>query len=603
MEENVLGKEYQEVSARVLRAKTYVQPWKDNMERWRRLYNSKHYKLASNLEPQYNDPTHTNTVDLAVGIMLKNKARWHAYGFNPSRKEQTDTGKIEKLIEGIWDINDVREEKSNMYELFLNYTRDGGGVIYSVFDPIIAAECLDTVEDVDPNSPTGVAQKAIFSEPPVRIQIIDPAKVFALPGGPKRWLMIGRTEEMTVLDVETIYGVSVPKFIHLSDQDKSTEKAEFADVWDFVKHEGKMAVRNTVMFAGHPIMGPRIMDGYQDLPYTIQFFKPTQAHPEGWHNIMMPMEASVELLERMVNRRSHQIDVYTGLPIVSKTQAGRVVQVDKGLFNHVQISTDESIDFPAWPGNAPDVQLHIEFLRTRVNQSGFSDVMYGGGGEAAGYAMAQQSDQNRIRLEQPIYHLELMLTSWAQKVAKLIIKFAEGTEICVYGHHKGKDYKEYVRVDEMKGYSIRSEIRAHFPAEETRNVAMASQSKGILSDYTILERYYGIEQPEDEQDRKMIDAAAMHPLVVNYAIMAELTEMAANGDEIAAQVLQAMQQGGLPGEPGRPKEDPSAVGQMGTASATGELTSQEGGGEPAGQSASDQMGQMATATPNMAGGY
>lgn len=603
-EQQVLSNQFQEVQARAMRAKAYVKDWKENIQRWRNLYNSKHYRLPSGTEPQYNDPTHTNTVDLAVGIMLKNKVRWHAYGFHPSRTEQINTGKIEKLVEGILDINDVREEKSSLYELFLNYTRDGGGVIYSVFDPILAEECLEEIDQVDPNSPTGISKVQVYSEPPIRTQIIDPGKVFLMPGGPKRWLMIGRSEEMTVLDVETLYGVSIPQYASMSQDDKAMQKAEFMDIWDYTVLNGKPAVRNTVTFAGFPIRGPMIMPGYTELPYTVQFYKPTSDAPSGWHNIMQPMEATVELLERMVNRRSHQIDVYTGLPIVSRTQAGRVVQVDKGLFNHVNISTDESIEFPAWPGNAPDVQLHIEFLRTRVNQSGFSDVMYGNGsGEAAGYAMAQQSDQNRIRLEQPIYHLELMLTSWAKKTISLLSTFATGHEICVYGHHRGKDYKEYVNVDNLKGYAIRAEIRPHFPAEESRKVAMASQVKGILSDYTIMERFLDIEQPEDEQDRKMIDAAVMNPLVVNYAIMAELTAMAEAGDAVAQKVIMIMEQGGMPGEPGRPKEAPNPVQPTGLASSTGELTSQEQGNPPAGQSASDQMTSAANEKPGYVGAY
>lgn len=601
MEETTLtNKDYLNLTAKIQRAKRYVEGWKTNISKWRNLYDSKHYRIISKKEPQYNDPTHTNTVDLAVGIMLKNKIRWHAYGDSTSREEQIDTGKIEKLMEGIWFVNDQREEKFNLYELFLNFCRDGGGIIYSVFDPITAQDSLDMIEMVDPESEQGTVTSPVFSEPPITTQIIDPTKVFALPGGPKRWLLIGRSEKMTIQDVETLYGINIPKFSHLDPFEKSITEGEFIDVWDYVNGtDGKIAVRNTVIFEDYPIKGPDIMKGYKELPYSIQFFKPTKSDPEGWHNIMTAMESSVELLEKLVNRRSHQIDVYTGLPIVSKTQPGRVVQVDKGLFNHVQISTDETIEFPQWPGNAPDVQLQVEFIRTRVNQSGFSDVMYGNGsGEAAGYAMSQQSDMNRIRLEQPIYHLQLLLTTWAKKTIDLLSVYAKGTSICVYGHHRGKDYKDYVKIDDLKGYAIRAEIRPHFPAEESRKVAMGSQAKGILSDYTLMERFFDIEQPEDEQERKMIEAASMNPLVVEYTVRAELQARADEGDQIAAQVLQAMQNG-MNQTAGRDKEAPNPVQFSGMASPTGALTSQEGGNPPAGQSAFDQIAKQANARPGM----
>jgi hypothetical protein len=592
--------DFKNIQERVMRAKEYVKDWRMNIEKWRNLYNLRHYDRLLN-DVNFNDPTHTNTVDLAVGIMLGNKMRWHAYGISPSKREQIETGRIEKLMEGIIEINDQREEKSIMYEFFLNFIRDGGGVLYSVFDPLLVK--LEEVEDTDPNSDNGVTVKYVMPEPPIRVQAVDPIKVFALPGGPKRWLLIGRSEQMSVYDVETLYGVTIGKYSSYSTMDKYTVQDEFVDVWDYVTVDGKLSVRNTVMFAGQPIMGPRIMDGYEDLAYTMQFFKPTGTDSKGWHNIMTPMESSVKLLEKTVNRRGHQIDVYTGLPIVSKTQAGRVVQVDAGLFNHVNISTDESIEFPVWPGNAPDVQLHLEFLRQKVNQSGFSDIMFGTnmGGEGGGYAMAQMGDQNRIRLEQPIRHLELMLSSWAKKALNLLSTYAKGTSICVYGHYKGKEYQDCIPVDSLSGYAVSNEIRAHFPAEETRKVAMASQSKGTLSTYTTLERYYDIEQPEDEIERKMIEMTDSHPLVMQYAIMADLKERADMGDEIAGMVLTSIQNQGLPGEAGRPKDETSPAGFSGLRSATGEPTSQEQGGEPAGQSPIEKIRKAASAAPPLMG--
>jgi hypothetical protein len=317
---------------------------------------------------------------------------------------------------------------------------------------------------------------------------------------------------------------------------------------------------------------------------------------------MSAQASSVELLERAVNRRSKQIDIFTALPLVSKTQTGRVVQVDGNLFNHVNLGTDESIEFPRWQGNAPDVQMHVDFLRSRVNQSGFSEVMFGMGGESAGYAMSQMSDQNRIRLEQPIAHMELLLTTWARKTLSMIQAFAEGMAICAYGQYKGKDFNENIIVENFKGYAISSEIRPSFPAEETRKVAMATQSKGLLSDYSIMERYFDIEQPEDEQERKLIEIVSANPMVIQYTIMAELTERAQDGDEVAAKVLEMMEQQSQGGEGGRP-EDPNNPTQFtGMASPTGELTSQEQGGMPKGQSQSDQMARMSGASPNMEGG-
>jgi hypothetical protein len=612
-----------DVQQRIMRAKQFVEPWHDNIARWRRLYDMKHYaNQGKTNEVQFNDPTYTNTVDLSVGIMLANKLRWHAFGFKPSHQEQNETSQIEKLLDGTLAINDEREEMNQLYQLYLHFCRDGGAAIYCIYDPALADEAHKMIEI--PDEQEGSRMVHAFKEIPLRVQVIDPESLIALPGGPKRWLMIGRREQRTILDVESRYGIRLSRYVAWTQEQKATTKGEFMDVWDYIYNEAPvldaggnpayndvlgrpethpvLAVRNTILFDNEPLMAPRIMPGYKELPYKVQFFKPTGEKSEQWHSIIQPLESSVALLERTFNRRAHQIDVYTGMPIVSKTQPGRAVKIDPGLYNHVNITPDESIEFPAWQGNPPDLNFHIEFLRSRIQQSGFSDVMFGSGAsQVAGYALSQLGDQNRIRLEQPISHLELLLTHWAKFALSLLNEFASGAHICVYGMHRGKDYFEYVPVDELDGYSVRAEIRPNFPNEETRKTAMATQVKGTLSEYTIMERYLGIEQPDDEEERKVIEMVSHHPVTIQYVIMNELQRRVDAGDKIAGMVLQQMQAGTIPGaQPGRPKEPSNAEQPLGLQSPNGQPVAQAMGQEPGG-SALEQSQAMATQAPNMQG--
>ena len=623
--------QFNDVLSKYQKARSFTKDWHSNVERWRKLYNMAHYsKQAGAREVQYSDPTFTNTVDLAVGIMLSNQLRWHAYGFTPTYIEQKDTGKIEKLLEGILSANDDRQERFQRFELFQNFVRDGGGVLYSVFDPEIADRSKRLVEDP---SGEGIPSRWVFGEVPITIQVIDPLKFFCLPGGPKRWLLMGREENMTVMDVELIYGVKIDKFAHLSDMEKSTTIGKFVDIWDYVSVEDiipgsftdlapsldsvpvsgdmtegvtqvktHLAIRNTAMFDMIPLRGPEIMTGYEELPYTVQFYKPTGSDSNQWQSILSPLEDSVSLLERSFNRRAYQIDVFTSLPLVTKTQPGRTINIDPGLYNSVSISPDESIEFPTWPGNSPDLEMHMDFLRSRIQQSGFSDVMFGqGSGEAAGYAMSQLGDQNRIRLEQPIKHIELLFTSWAKKSLQLLNTFATGTSIFVYGKQRGTDYADNVKIDDLSGYQVRSEIRPDFPNEEQRKVAMASQVKGLMSGYTILEKYLGIEQPEDEQDKMFIEKVTQHPASVEYAVRKELDKRAQAGDVIAAQTLQSMVNGGIAGDQGRPKDPTSPPQIPGQPSADGQPISQALGGAPAGQSPAEVQNKMANQAPSLMG--
>lgn len=596
-------KDFQDILQRVSRAKNYVEDWKTNVSRWRRLYNLKHYSsVPKDRETQYNDPTYTNTVDLAVGIMLSNHMRWHAFGFRPSHKEQFDTGKIEKLLDGIVSVNNEREETLHQYQLFQNFVRDGGGVIYSVIDPALFQEAKVTQEDVDDMGMPIL--KTVFNQAPIRIQIIDPLKFFALPGGPKRWLVMGREETLTVLDVELTYAVRISAFAHMSDEQKSDTRGTLADIWDWVRdaETGELCVRNTITYNNEPILGPHIMPGYEDLPYSFQFFKPSEDDAQGWQSILSPLESSISLMERTLNRRMYQIDVFTGLPLITKTQPGRRVQVDTGLFNSIALSPDESLEFPRWPGNPPEVEQQLDFLRSRVQQSGFSDVMFGSGAsQIAGYALSQLGDQNRIRLEQPIQHLQLLLTSWAKKTLRLLKHFTKGATICVYGTHRGKDYYDYVTMDDLEGYNVRAEIRPNFPNEQQRKVAMATQVKGIISNYTIMEQFLGIEQPEDEEERMLVEAVTHHPAAQNYLIMRELKTRADAGDEVAAMTLQAMTNGGGNGQPGRPEEPPNAAPLTGLQSQTGQPPPQALGMTP-GASEIEQQEAMANLSPQLMGG-
>ncbi len=596
------AKDVDDIRQRIGRAQSYVSDWKVNVDKWRELYNLKHYKYPpKDREIQYSDPTYTNTVDLAVGIMLANQLRWHAFGFSPSRKEQLDTGMIEKLLEGTLSANNEREETLHEYRLFQNFIRDGGGIIYSVVDPDIFTTAQGFVQDFDDEG--NEITRRTFSEVPIRMLIVDPKKFFALPGGSKHWLMMGRQETMSVLDVEMIYGVQIDNYRHMTDQMKSETKGAFVDAWDWVRVEGmsELQVRNTILFDDRPILGPRLMDGYRDLPYSFQFFKPAEEDSKYWQSILSPMESSVSMMERLNNRRLYQIDVFTGLPLVTKTQPGRKVQVDTGLFNSISLSADESLEFPKWPGNPPELQEQLDYFRSRVQQSGFSDVMFGSGNsQIAGYALSQLGDQNRIRLEQPIKHLQLLLTTWAKKTLRLLEYFTKDATICVYGIHRGKDYVDYVNMAELQGYGVRAEIRPYFPNEEQRKVAMASQVRGVVSNYTVMEKYLDIEQPEDEEERMLIEMVSRHPAAQNYMIMKELKERAEDGDEIAEMTLTAMQSGGLAGTPGRPGEPPNPAQPTGLQSSTGEPVPQAIGEQP-GQSPEDIQEGMIPA-PSLLGG-
>jgi hypothetical protein len=121
-----------------------------------------------------------------------------------------------------------------------------------------------------------------------------------------------------------------------------------------------------------------------------------------------------------------------------------------------------------------------------------------------------------------------------------------------------------------------------------------------LSEYTIMERYLGIEQPSDEEERKMIEQATRHPIMIQYMLMHELKKRADSGDQVATLVMQQIQQGQIQG-PGQPPAGPNPEQLTGLQSPTGQPVPQAVGQPPPGQSAQEQMSAMSNAAPNMAG--
>ena len=614
----ILTQDEQDVLSRIDRSKAACKPWHDKIIMRRKLYNFEHYSNSPNPgEHRYIDPTYTNTVDLSIGILLGNEMRWHAINWKPDVAAQIMGDSIEKFLQGVIEVNNFREEYSIPYEVYKHFTRDGVGVLYSPWDANIANRTLTSVQELDEEEESSTKSALVYDEPPILVQVIDPLKIIADTGGAKRWNMIACLEEMNVYDVEMKFGVNLKTYVGLSDEDKRSQKGDLIDYWELatVKKTKKVdgvkkslaytegIVRHAILFQDEFILGLEEATGYKDLPYTMNFFMPIDRDdPKNWtRSIIDPLIPSVELLEMSINRRQHQIDVYSSLPILAKARGGKKIVFDPGMAtNVVNLDAEDEVSFPIWPGNAPDVQNQIDFVRARVQQSGFSDVMYGSGNsEVTGYALSQLGDQNRIRLEQPVTHLEMLWSQWARKVLDLTEHFAEDRKVRVYGRSRGQDFAEMIQGTGLSKFLVKCEIKPEFPNEKVRNHAMATQVKGILDDNTIMERYLGEEQPSDVQTRKIAQEALNNPMMMQYAMIKQFRELAV-ADPDAAIVLRMLEQQMMPPPPTGKGNNPEQP--LGLQSPTGQPTPQAMGGPPPGQGAEAVSQGLASAAPQMTTG-
>lgn len=569
-------------------AKRLSNPWHSQIKKRRKLYDMDHYTQAARQgEERYNDPTYTNIVDLAVGIILANDLTFRVYGWTPSSQEQKDSDKVEKLLAGLLQANSERSETYLPYDVLLNFVRDGMAVAYTVWDDEIAgrAKVSVTVPDPNPDSPR-TQQLDGFSEPPLRIQAIDPLKIYLIPGGPNRWLYVIRAERKTVLDIELTYGVTVKRYAHETRQRKEAIEADLLDFWRMAEGvDGQRVIQHAITFEGEVIQELAVEDGYDDLPFTVGFFKPVDREtPKKWsHSIIDPLESTVEFLEKAFNRRQFQITRYSALPLTVYVQPGRDVEVDPALGSVIKMAPDEKVGFPEWAGNPPDVDRQMEFLRARSQQSGFSDVMFGSSSQMSGYGISQLGDQNRIRLEQPVQHLQLFWQRVAKKALHICEHFSAGRVMRVYGQMRGREFYDQVLTEGLSDYQVQVIVKPEFPNDRVRNHALASQVRGFLSEDTIMQRYLDIEQPGDEREKRLIEQMENHPLMIQRSIVRQLRLAAEGGDMDAAIVLEQMMAQGQPGGSQQQPNPPNPEQPLGTASPTGQPTPQEQGGVPYGQ--------------------
>jgi hypothetical protein len=611
-----------EIIADYGKAKTKTDGLHNKIKEWRRWYAFDHYHGRGEKKPEeerYQDPTPTNIVDMAVGIILAHPIEWKAQGYAPSAMEQEDTSKIEKYIAGTIEMNNQREEYDIPYESVFSEVRDGVGVVHSVWDPVLADEVnMGLIPVPDLESPEGVKMVQHYHETPIRIQVIDPLKCRWISGGPHRWLMVFRTERMSVYDVEAQWGLRLKNWAHLTDREKMFQEGELIDHWRWAQVDEPIMdpqmgtpvvaanipqtkrvwrVQRAIIFENEWVI-PLDVTPYNDLPYSLGLFKPMgRDKAEEWtQSAITPTITSVETLENAINRRARQITVLSSLPVVTKAMTGRKIQIDRALGSHVALQPDEDIAFPSWPGNPPDVREHIGFLQDRLNQSGFSQI--GDVSAVSGYAMSQMSDQSRIRLEQPVRHLELLWGTVARKIMDLTSIFAPEASIRVYGTMREQDFAESIMEEDLRDYLVTAHFKPEFPGEQVRKHAMATQVKGTMSDFTILERYLDVPQPDDEFDRQLYEMTIKHPLAIQFAIMKKLEEKARNGDAVAMMMLQQLATSGMPSGGGA-QGSPNPEQPTGSAGSTGQGPQ---GGQPPGQSEGDFVDQMVNAMPFMGGG-
>ena len=580
-----------DILEKFFRCKAKCSTWHRRITEHEKFYDLEHYNDSPKTgERRITLTKGTNVVDLAVGILTANELTIQAVSPEESETIRKQASLVEQFLDGVIYINSERQETDLRYDWTFYQVRDGAVGLKTVWD-----NGFDATLRVEADQEG--TQRAIYDQLPVCINVIPAKYLFPEPGGRLgRWKYVFYAIDRTIEDMEREYG-PMDQYNTMTDKQKETKKGTFLDYWGEVQlPDGSWAIENAILFDNRILSGPRIMEGYSDIPYTLMFYKPIgHVKPEDWgHSILRPVMQMVEEMEWRVNRQTRLLNVFANMPLIARTRDGRPVKVDASFGDVVQLNEGEDIAFPVWPGTPPDFKDQIAMVATEIADASFPAVMYGEGPSAAsGYALSQQGDAGRIRLTQPQKQQERTLSIWARKTLTLLRNFAPQYTVEVYGDKAGAPYSQELTGEDTMGFRVNFQLKPQFPNDEVRKVAMATQTKDTLSAETRMEKYLGIQQPDQETTKILRDMARRHPMMVEYQMTALFRDLAAEGDPAAAQVLQKLEAGGQPGgggprgpAPGGPKPEQSPGLPT---SIRGDVTQQERGFAPPGQEANEEV--------------
>ena len=472
-----------------------------------------------------NDPM--NVVDLGVGILTASEPRFIASKLQETENNNIASTDVEKFLRGCWYINSERQEASLYTQTSFNQLDHGATVYRTLWNPEVRS--VQTTVN-------GVPQFA-FEELPILMDLIPWKHIYA-----RRWSLkppyqyIIFADRRTIGDIEGEYDVTLEDY---SSADKSKEKLDYIEYWGWTRGESdgrkKWLVENAVIAGDKWAQKPRLMEGYDHLPFTIIGGKPTTSDkPEHqFLSILYAIKNDVYNAEEQLAHLRRITTLYSALPFVAKVAATRELPpLDAALGSLIKIDPDESFEMAKWPGAPPDLYKQLAHSQQKIQEGSFPSVAFGQGtqGAASGYAVSLLSESGRTRLQQFQHAQERGYEIISRKILSLVKNFAPNAKLSVYAKYQDQPETLSITGAEMDGFAINVTLKPVFPNDEMRKVneaAILSNPNIGLPKKHIWEHYLDIDNPDDLERRKLVELAmedetmqrgAVHKAMKEYGI-------------------------------------------------------------------------------------
>jgi hypothetical protein len=352
------------------------------------------------------------------------------------------------------------------------------------------------------------------------------------------------------------------------------DQVEFAQLW----------TRDELVYCIGDQVVHRSKHRYRRVPYVYAMGQTVSSKDPARQGMAMlyPLKNIVPVLNRLLSQKASAVRLWcwptvlvqTGLSAPAGDDAApRVIELKPG--QAIPLLPGEEVRFLTWEGNGPDIDEMISLIQGMAERAGMADSLFGvNPGGDSGYAINQLISAARVKFKPIIAHAERameMMISTLLDIVEYQIKQP------LYVYRRGEDGGWIgLHPDDLRGYrQIEFKLNPVMPTDEyaRSSKAINENRAGLRSVYSAMEQI-GIEQPEDEEDRILVDRLKQSPQI--QAILQEEAarrwgllqekrrDMPANElAQVLAQLPPALQQaimmhlqGGQPGQPGVP-------GQMG----------------------------------------
>lgn len=463
---------------------------------------------------QVNDATvQVDTMKNLIGVKelrIKVFPRWI------SGEELEAGSEIERWLYAVLEANNDRYEVAELLNLVLgDVLRLGWGAVYSYWDNEVVSQSQMMLPEVG----------LTITECPIILEKISPYFVYPELGGRHgRWrshLII--EPKKNAQEVAEEWKVTPRVLREATPEAKHLQTVEYIVYWGWEYVEGGWYVVNCVMADDEIIRPPTIMENYDALPITIFFCVPTGS-PQ-WEytslSILFPLHLHIKLLDHLMSRLHKQVDIFTNLPVIhvkSRGGQGSSIKIDTGIYNLLELEPGEDFKFPQWPGNPPDFHALMNIERQKIQEGGFSSLALGEAIPISGIAASRLWEANYVKLMTPTKSYSRALKSLLNKIKSLAVNFAPQMPISLLSNYPKASGNVILTGEMLAPYMLSPELFGDLPMDEFRMKALALQfsqlgERSPLSMETLLEDYLGIEQPEEEFAKKLVDVARQSKMI------------------------------------------------------------------------------------------